>query len=307
MIYDVLIIGAGPAGLSAAIYAQRAQLSSLILEKEYMCGGQMLNTYQVDNYPGLPGIGGVEMGLKFREQAESLGASFVNKEAKQIKEQDNGKTKTVYTNDGEFYGRSVILSMGAHYRKLEIPGEQRLTGRGVSYCATCDGAFFKGRAVAVVGGGDVAAEDALFLSRICSKVYLIHRRNELRAAKILQEDMKKCDNIEFLWNTELTEIYGDEQVEQVLLRNKKDGSESSLNLDGVFIAAGTIPNTGIVKEMLQLDEQGYIKAAEDGSTNIPGIFAAGDVRTKNLRQIVTAVSDGANVISSIEAYLRTFK
>ncbi|MCD7735762.1 MAG: thioredoxin-disulfide reductase [Lachnospiraceae bacterium] len=303
MIYDVIIIGSGPAGLTAAIYAMRAQLSVLVLEKEYMSGGQMLNTYEVDNYPGLPGIGGFELGVKFREHAEKLGVKFINIEVKHIGQEEDGRIKVLYTNSEEFRARAIVLAMGARHSTLGVPGEKELTGMGVSYCATCDGAFFKGRTVAVVGGGDVAAEDALFLARGCGKVYLIHRRDELRAARLLQEQLKKCDNVEIVWNTEVVEIFGEDHVECVKLRNKRDGREQILNLDGVFIAVGTIPNTGIVTKLLQLNERGYISASENGITEVPGIFAAGDIREKQLRQIVTAVSDGANVISSVETYL----
>lgn len=305
MVYDVIIIGSGPAGLAAAIYAQRARLSAVVLEKEYMSGGQVLNTYEVDNYPGLPGIGGFELGVKFREHAEKLGAQFINIEAKHIELQEEGKIKVVYTTREEYRARTVIFAMGSRYRRLEVPGEKELTGMGVSYCATCDGAFFKGRKVAVVGGGDVAVEDALFLARGCEKVYLIHRREELRAAAILQEQLKKCENVEFVWNTEVTAIPGEDHVECVKVFNKKTGEEKVLDVDGVFIAVGTMPNTGIVTNLLHLDKNGYIIASEDGKTEIPGIFAAGDIRTKQLRQIVTAAADGANVITSVQAYLNT--
>ncbi|MCD8396432.1 MAG: thioredoxin-disulfide reductase [Lachnospiraceae bacterium] len=303
MIYDVIIVGSGPAGLTAAIYAVRAQLSVLVLEKEYMSGGQMLNTYEVDNYPGLPGIGGFELGVKFREHAEKLGVKFTNIEVRHIGEEEKGRVKVLYTNREEFRARTLVLAMGARHRSLGVPGEKELAGMGVSYCATCDGAFFKGRTVAVVGGGDAAVEDALFLARGCEKVYLIHRRDELRAARLLQDNLKKCENVEFIWDSEVTAIRGEEQVECAVIRNKKDGTERVLDLDGVFIAVGTKPNTEIITNLLHLDKNGYICAGEDGITEKPGIFAAGDIRTKHLRQIVTAVSDGANVISSVEAYL----
>lgn len=306
MVYDVLIIGSGPAGLTAAIYAQRARLSVLVLEREYVSGGQVLNTYEVDNYPGLPGIGGYELGIKFREHAEKLGAEFAVAEVTDISLEDGGKIKAVRTDEGkEYRARTLVLAMGARHRLLGVPGEKELTGMGVSYCATCDGAFFKGRKVAVVGGGDVAVEDAVFLARGCEKVYLIHRRDELRAAGILQEQLKKCGNVEMLWDTEVISIPGEDHVECIKIRNKKDGSERMLEVDGVFIAVGTLPNTGIITKLLQLDNNGYIDASEDGRTEIPGIFAAGDVRTKQLRQIVTAVADGANVITSVQAYLNT--
>ncbi|WP_283681089.1 thioredoxin-disulfide reductase [Parablautia sp. Marseille-Q6255] len=303
MIYDVIIIGSGPAGLAAAIYAQRAKLTTVVLEKEYMSGGQVVNTYEVDNYPGLPGIGGFELGMKFREHAEKLGAQFINIEVKHIGLEDEGRVKVVYTDSEEFRARTLILAMGARHRELGIPGEKELAGMGVSYCATCDGAFFKGRTVAVVGGGDVAVEDALFLARGCEKVYLIHRRDELRAAAVLQEQLKKCENVSFVWDSEVVEISGEDHVECIKIRNKKSGEEKVQDVDGVFIAVGTIPNTGNITELLHLDKNGYIPASEDGKTEIPGIFAAGDIRTKQLRQIVTAVSDGANAITSVQAYI----
>lgn len=305
MIYDVIIIGSGPAGLAAAIYAQRARLSAVVLEKEYMSGGQVVNTYEVDNYPGLPGISGFELGMKFREHAEQLGAKFINIEVRHIGLEDNGRTKVVYTDGEEFRARTIILSMGARHRELGISGEKELAGMGVSYCATCDGAFFKGRTVAVAGGGDVAVEDALFLARGCEKVYLIHRRDELRAAAVLQERLKSCENVSFIWDSEVADIQGEDHVDCIRIRNKKTGEEMMLDVDGVFVAVGTIPNTGIVTELLQLDKNGYIPAAEDGKTEIPGVFAAGDIRTKQLRQIVTAVADGANVITSVQSYLNT--
>ena len=305
MIYDVIIVGSGPAGLAAAIYAQRAKLSTLVLEKEYMSGGQVLNTYEVDNYPGLPGVGGFELGMKFREHAEKLGTQFVNVEVRHMGLEDEGRIKVLYTDAEEYRARTVVLAMGARHRQLGVPGEQELTGMGVSYCATCDGAFFKGRTVAVVGGGDVAVEDALFLARVCAKVYLIHRRDELRAAAVLQEAWKKCENVEFIWNSEVQEIAGEDHVDCLKLINNKEKTERILDVDGVFIAVGTIPNTGNITNLLHLDKNNYIVASEDGKTEIPGIFAAGDLRTKQLRQIVTAVSDGANAITSVQEYLNT--
>ena len=302
MIYDVIIIGSGPAGLAAAIYAQRAKLSALVIEREFMSGGQVLNTYEVDNYPGLPGIGGFDMGMKFREHAEQLGAQFLNKEVSRIELEEDG-VKVLYTEDEEYRTRTVVLAMGARHRMLGVPGEEELTGMGVSYCATCDGAFFKEKTVAVVGGGDVAVEDALFMARIAKKVYLVHRRDELRAAAVLQERLRQCENVEFIWNTDVTAVLGNDQLEGLKLRNKLTEMETDLTVDGVFIAVGTIPNTGMVTKLLQVDNNGYIIAGEDGVTNVPGVFAAGDLRTKQLRQIVTAVADGANVITSVQNYL----
>lgn len=302
MVYDLVIIGSGPAGLAAAIYAARARLSFVVLEKLPLSGGQILNTYEVENYPGIPVIGGFELGMKLREHAEKLGAEFLSVEVRHIELEEQGRIKVLYTDGKEYRARTVILAMGAKYRMLGIPGEKELTGMGVSYCATCDGAFFRDRTVAVVGGGDVAAEDALFLARGCEKVYLIHRRDRLRAAGILQEKLKNAENVELIWNTEVTRVNGEEHVESIWIR-KKDGTEQALEVDGVFIAVGNLPQTELVAKMLQLDESGFIPAGEDCRTSLPGIFAAGDIRTKQLRQIVTAVADGANAVASAQTYL----
>ena len=301
VIYDVIIVGSGPAGLAAAIYGQRAGLSSLVLEESYVSGGQVLNTYDVDNYPGLPGISGMELAEKFHEHAKSMGASFLTAAVTAIREE--GDRKVVETAKGDLSARTVILATGARHRLLGVPGEERLTGMGVSYCATCDGAFFRDKTVAVVGGGDVAVEDAIFLARGCKKVYVIHRRDQLRAAKILQEKLLSLDNVEMKWNCVAEEILGDSQVSGVKVRDVKTGEGSELEVNGVFIAVGILPNTGFVGDFVQLDEGGYIVAGEYMKTSVPGVFAAGDVRTKALRQIITAAADGANAITSVEAYL----
>ena len=301
VMYDVIIVGSGPAGLAAAIYGQRAGLSSLVLEESYVSGGQVLNTYDVDNYPGLPGISGMELAEKFHEHAKSMGASFLTAAVTAIREE--GDRKVVETAKGDLSARTVILATGAHHRLLGVPGEERLTGMGVSYCATCDGAFFRDKTVAVVGGGDVAVEDAIFLARGCKKVYVIHRRDQLRAAKILQEKLLSLDNVEMKWNCVAEEILGDSQVSGVKVRDVKTGEGSELEVNGVFIAVGILPNTGFLGDFVQLDEGGYIVAGEDMKTSVPGVFAAGDVRTKALRQIITAAADGANAITSVEAYL----
>lgn len=301
MIYDVIIIGSGPAGLSAAIYAQRAKLETLVIEKAPMSGGQIINTYEVDNYPGIPGVGGFDLGTKFRSHADAVGTTFVTAEVKEI--QTSGKNKIVVTDKENYETKTVILASGASHRKLGVPGEEELMGRGVSYCATCDGAFFRDRTTAVVGGGDVALEDALFLARTCKKVYLIHRRDEFRGAKVLQERVKETDNIEILWNTTVEEIRGEEQVENLLIYNKKKDEKTELAVDGIFIAVGILPNTTAFRGAVDLDEGGYVIAKEDGVTNQPGIFAAGDLRTKQLRQVITAASDGANAVTSVEHYL----
>lgn len=301
MIYDVIIIGSGPAGLAAAIYGKRARLNTLVIEKQPMSGGQILNTYEVDNYPGLPGIGGFEMGQKFREHADKMEAEFVTADVQRIEMQDD--RKKVVTDKGEYETKTIILATGANHRKLEVPGEEELCGMGVSYCATCDGAFFRNRTVAVVGGGDVALEDALFLSRACKKVYLIHRRDALRGAKVLQEQVEQKENIEIIWDTVVEEIKGKDQVEDLTLYNKKKDEKNVLPVDGIFIAVGIVPNTKELEGLVELDQGGYVVAGEDTKTSVPGIFAAGDVRTKQLRQVITAAADGANAITSVENYL----
>ena len=303
-IYDLIIIGSGPAGLAAAVYAQRAKLDTLVVEKAMVSGGQVLTTYEVDNYPGLPGIGGYDLGLKFRENADRLGARFVEDEVLNIQDGGKGAIKGVVCQGNTYEARSLILATGAVHRKLGVPGEEELAGAGVSYCATCDGAFFRGRTVAVVGGGDAALEDAIFLARMCEKVYIVHRRDKLRGAKRLQERLQALENIEFVWNSETAAIEGNGQVEALRLRQTKTGEEKRLDVDGVFIAVGIAPESELYAGQLELDEQGYIRADESGQTSVPGVFAAGDVRTKALRQILTAASDGANCVASAERYLQ---
>lgn len=300
--YDIIIIGSGPAGLSAAIYAQRACLDTIVIEKNGISGGQVLNTWEVDNYPGFPGVTGFELSRQFREHANKLGARVVQDEVVQV--ELSGKVKKVVCEEETYEARCVILASGAHHRTLEVPGEEELRGAGVSYCATCDGAFFRGRTVAVVGGGDAALEDAIFLARMCEKVYIVHRRDKLRGAKRLQERLQALENIEFVWNSETVAIEGNAQVEALRLRQTKTGEERRLDVDGVFIAVGIAPESELYAGQLELDEQGYIRADESGQTSVPGVFAAGDVRTKALRQILTAASDGANCVASAERYLQ---
>lgn len=299
-IYDVVIIGSGPAGLTAAIYAKRAELETVVIEKELASGGQVLNTYEVDNYPGLPGINGYDLGMKFREHAEKLGAEFVTDEVLRVEEKEG--LFTVVGEEQSFATRTAIISTGANHRKLSVIGEEELTGMGVSYCATCDGAFFRNKVTAVVGGGDVAIEDAIFLARMCRKVYLIHRRDELRGAKTLQTQLFSLDNVEVIWDTVVEKIEGGDQVESLHLKNVKTEESSVLPVDGVFIAVGINPQSDAFHNLVEMDH-GYIRAGEDCETNVPGIFAAGDVRTKQLRQVSTAVADGANAITSVERYL----
>ena len=300
--YDIIIIGSGPAGLSAAIYAQRACLDTIVIEKNGISGGQVLNTWEVDNYPGFPGVTGFELSRQFREHANKLGARVVQDEVVQV--ELSGNVKKVVCEEETYEARCVILASGAHHRTLEVPGEEELRGAGVSYCATCDGAFYRGRTVAVVGGGDAALEDAIFLARMCEKVYIVHRRDKLRGAKRLQERLQALENIEFVWNSETVAIEGNAQVEALRLRQTKTGEERRLDVDGVFIAVGIAPESELYAGQLELDEQGYIRADESGQTSVPGVFAAGDVRTKALRQILTAASDGANCVASAERYLQ---
>ena len=299
--YDLIIIGSGPAGLGAAIYGKRAGYSTLVLEKNPMSGGQVLNTCEVDNYLGLPGINGFDLGMQFREHADRLGTEFVEADVTGIKNLPD--CKKVLTSAGEFTAKAVIIAAGAEHKKLGVPGEKRLAGRGISYCATCDGAFYKKKVTAVIGGGDVALEDAIFLARLCEKVYVIHRRDEFRGAKSLQKRLMELPNVEILWDTVPEEIVGTDKVETLRILNKKTGEKNDLAVDGVFVAVGITPNSEIFRGSVEMDPAGYIAAGEDGRTNVPGIFAAGDVRTKALRQIVTAVADGANCVASVEAYL----
>ncbi|MBO5057586.1 MAG: thioredoxin-disulfide reductase [Lachnospiraceae bacterium] len=314
---DVVIIGSGPAGLSAAIYAKRAGLEAVTVEKNPMSGGQVLNTYEVDNYPGLPEINGFDLGMKFREHADKLGCEFKTASVLGIKKKQEAEAELraasdaveeesgflVETDEGVLHTKTVIAAMGAGHAKLNIPGEEEFAGAGVSYCATCDGAFFRNKVTAVIGGGDVAAEDAIFLARACEKVYLIHRRDELRAAKILQEEVMSLPNVEILWDATAEEIKGKEQVETVVLKNVKSGEIRNLDVDGVFIAVGIIPDSEILKGIVSCDEKGYVIAGEDCASDMPGIFAAGDIRGKKLRQIITAAADGANAVTAVQEYL----
>lgn len=294
--YDLIIIGSGPAGLSAAVYGKRAGLNLLVAEKAPMSGGQVLNTYEVDNYLGMPGMNGFDMGMQFRAHADRLGVEFKEGTVTAIEDREDGKLVIM---DGEtLETKTVILATGAEHAHLNVPGEEELTGMGVSYCATCDGAFFRGRTVAVVGGGDVALEDAIYLARTCEKVYLIHRRDELRGAEVLQRELKVLPNVEFLYSHVVTEIQGEDKVENLRIRNLKTGEESDLAVAGVFVAVGIRPDTELIQNMAECDEGGYVLAGEDCATNVPGLYAAGDIRRKPIRQIVTAVADGANAAVS---------
>ncbi len=299
--YDLIIIGSGPAGLSAAVYGKRAGLELLVMERQPMSGGQILNTYEVDNYLGLPGMNGFDMGMKFREHADRMGITFLEAKVEAIRQEDS--VNKVVTDQGEYESRTVIFAAGAEHAKLGIPGEERLAGMGVSYCATCDGAFFRNRETAVIGGGDVAVEDAIFLAGSCEKVYLVHRRDELRAAAVLQERLFSLPNVEILWDHVAEEILGQDTVHGLRLKNVKSGEEKTLQVAGVFIAVGIIPQTELLDGLADRNDGGYVLAGEDGITSAEGIFAAGDCRSKNLRQIITAVADGANAATSAWSYL----
>lgn len=301
MIYDVIIVGGGPAGLSAAIYAKRARMEVLLIESGFFSGGQIINTHEIDNYPGFYHKSGMELGEAFEQHAKELLVTTVRETVTDLVLE--GNVKRVKTTANEYETKTVILAMGAKFRTLSVPGEEKFTGSGVSYCATCDGAFFRNKTVAIVGGGDVAAADAIFLSRICKKIYMIHRRDKLRCAAIYQEHLRGSENVEFVWDSVLKEIQGDAKVTSLLVQNVKTNATKELPVDGVFIAVGNVPNNELIKDKLTLDGAGYVCANEDGRTNIPGVLVAGDLRTKPLRQVVTAVSDGANCITSIEEYL----
>lgn len=300
MKYDVIIIGAGPAGLSAAVYAKRAGFTTLVLDKSPVSGGQVLSTYEVDNYLGIPGVTGIELGEKFKNHAVSAGAEFVCAQVLSIDAE--GETKVVHTDKEDYEASAVIFAVGAHHAKLGVKGEEELTGMGVSYCATCDGAFFKNRKVAVVGGGDVAIEDAIFLARGCEKVYVIHRRDTFRAAHSLVDRAREMPNIEFIIDTTVTEICGEDMVEKLVLSNVKTKEQTELEVNGIFIAVGIVPDTELLQGVVRMDEKGYILSDELGNTSVSGIFAAGDCKKKRLRQIITAVADGANAVTGVEDY-----
>ncbi len=300
--HDLIIVGGGPAGLNAALYAARGGIDAILFEKMF-AGGQMVNTSELDNYIGFPdGIGAVELAMNMETQAKNVGATIIYEEI--IEMQLNGKIKRVITAKQSYEAKTIILCMGAQPRMLGVDGEERLRGKGVSYCATCDGALYKDKSVAVVGGGDTALEDALFLARYCERVYLIHRRDSFRGAKILADKVLECPNVELILNSVVDKIEGEDAVEKMALRNAETGELTELAVSGIFIAVGTKPNTGLVKGQLQLDN-GYIDAAEDTKTSEAGVFAAGDIRKKPLRQVITAAADGAVAVYSAMKYLDT--
>lgn len=290
-IYDVIIIGAGPAGYTAAIYCRRANLKTLIIER-LTPGGQMGLTDTIDNYPGYPdGISGFELAMNMKKGADRFGTETVMSEVREI--DLNGALKKVKTSKEEYAAKAIVLAMGSHPKLLGVPGEIELTGMGVSYCATCDGMFYKDKTVAVIGGGNTAVGDAMYLSKICKKVYLVHRRDSLRASKLYVDYLSNTENIEVLWNTVSTSINGSPRIESLELESTASGEKSTLSVDGVFVAIGNIPNSSLVEGQVELDSEGYIVADETTRTSIDGVFAIGDLRKKPLRQIVTATADGA--------------
>lgn len=299
--YDVIVIGGGPGGYAAALYAARASLSVLVLEK-FSPGGQMATTDLVENYPGFAdGINGFELGMQMKRGAERFGVKTRLAEVTGVELAQ--KPKRVHTSKETFEAKSVILATGAFPRELGLENEERLRGRGVSYCATCDGMFYKGKTVVVVGGGDTAVADAIFLAKICKKVYLVHRREELRAAAIYRDILEKTENVEFIWNARVAAIRADQAVTGVSVTDCKSGLVREVACDGVFVAIGNVPNTALVKGQVELDEAGYVAADETTKTSVPGVFAVGDVRKKPLRQIVTAVADGAVASKFAEEYI----
>ena len=300
-IYDMLIIGGGPAGYTAALYGARAGLSVLVIEK-LSAGGQIALSPMVENYPGFEeGIDGYTLGEKMLAGAERFGAETLLAEV--IGVSLAGEVKTVETTEGTILGRTVVLATGADAKSLGLPKEKELLGRGISHCAACDGMFYKGKTVAIVGGGNTAAADALQLSRICKKVILIHRRDTLRATKIYHQPLMDAENVEFRWNSSVTELLADSRLTGLRVQNLKTGEESILECEGLFVSIGRSPNTGLVQGQLELDGAGYIVADESTRTSLPGVFAAGDVRTKELRQVITAAADGASAAHYAEAYL----
>ena len=300
-IYDMIVVGGGPGGYTAALYAARAGLDTVVLEK-LSAGGQMALTEQIDNYPGFEdGIDGFSLGEKMKRGTERFG---VETKLTEVLSLDlSGTVKKAETSEGPLLARTIVLATGAGPRELGVESEQELIGKGVNYCAACDGMFYKNKTVVIAGGGNTAAADALILSRICKKVIVVHRRDTLRATKIYHEPLMKAENVEFRWDSEIIELLHDEKVIGIRLRNVKTGEETTLACDGVFVSIGRKPSSELVKDQVEVDPAGYIIADESTRTNIPGVFAVGDVRTKALRQVVTAVADGATAVHYAEEYL----
>ena len=299
-IYDMIILGGGPGGYTAALYAARAGLSVLVLER-LSPGGQMALTSAVDNYPGFPeGIDGFELGMRFQQQAERFGAVTEYAEVRSL--DLLAEPKVLHTSSGDYHGRTVVIAAGAGPRKLGLPNEEPLTGRGIHYCAHCDGMFYRDKVVALVGGGNSAAAEALHLSRVAKKVILIHRRDTLRATKIYHEPLMAQDNIEFRWNSAVSELLGEDRLSGIRVRDLRSGDEEDLEVSALFVSIGRKPSTDLFADQLEL-EDGYIRADESTKTSIPGVYAVGDIRTKALRQIITAAADGANAAHAAEGYL----
>ena len=299
--YQLIIIGGGPAGLSAGLYATRSRLSTLLIERA-IPGGQIINAELVENYPGFPqGISGAELGSLMEQQATKYGLEIIMAEVEGVEVGE--EEKIVHTSEGQYRAKALIIAGGSEHGKLGVPGEEELRGRGVSYCATCDGAFFKDQVIAVVGGGNVAINDALFLTRFASKVIVIHRRDQLRATKILSEGALARPEIEFLWDTVVESIGGDGQVRELGLRNVKTGTKSKLEVSGIFVAVGLRPNTGYLEGVVALSPEGFILVNDQMETGVPGVFAAGDIRAGSARQVSSAVGDGATAAISAERYL----
>ena len=297
--YDIIIIGAGPAGLTAAIYARRASKKTLVLEATTY-GGQIINTLDIDNYPLEPHISGIDFAKKLYNQVIDAGAEIEFEKAIEIV--DNGEEKIVKTEDDEYRAKAVIIATGSENRKLGLENEDELIGRGISYCATCDGAFYKGKTVAVVGGGNTALEDALYLADIAEKVYLIHRRDEFRGEAKTVAALKTKSNVEFVYNSNVTKLIADKKLEQIEVKSS-DGSEKTFDVDGLFVAVGRIPSNKEFAKLVKTDESGYIEAGEDCKTNVEGVFVAGDNRKKAVRQLVTAASDGAAAATAAIRYI----
>lgn len=300
-IYDMIIVGGGPGGYTAALYAARAGLDVLIVER-LSAGGQMNLTGIIDNYPGFPdGVEGFMLSMNMQQQAERFGAK--TKYAEVLKLELDADVKSVQTNEGSYLTKTVVISTGANPRQLGVARENEMIGRGVAYCAHCDGGFYRGKTVIVAGGGNSAAAEALYLSRIAKEVILVHRRDSLRATQIYHKPLMEAANIRFVWDSEIVELLGEDVLSGVRVRNGKNGEEQLLEAQGLFVSIGRKPATELVKDQLTLDEAGYIMAGEDTRTNIPGVYAVGDVRVKELRQIVTAVADGAMAAHAAEGYL----
>ena len=303
-IYDMIVVGGGPGGYTAALYAARAGMQVAVVEK-LAAGGQMAQTHQVDNYPGFEdGIDGIDLADKMQDQAHRFGAETIYAQVERLELE--AVPKTVHTDQGDYFAKTVVIATGANPRKLGLPMEQEFTGRGVHYCAACDGMFYRGNTVVVVGGGNTAAADALALSRIAQKVYVVHRRDTLRATKLYHKPLLEAKNVEFLWNSAITALEGDGRLSGVVVKDLQNGQERFLEVNGLFVSIGRVPATALVEGQLQLDQAGYIQAGENTESSLPGVYAVGDVRSKQVRQIVTAVADGAVAAHAAESYLAQY-